>query len=109
MEERLAGEYTTLDTRGEAHEKVDKKKRYSQIIECMLEFGNHGLTAKECAVLMMKKGYIPTSERNYVSPRLTELGKNGVVEPIGKTICSYTGKKVSVWALRDNQMNLVEA
>lgn len=102
MEERLAGEYTTLDTRGEAHEKVDKKKRYSQIIECMLEFGNKGLTAKECAVLMMKKGYIPTSERNFTAPRLTEMSQNGIVEPIGKTICQYTGHKVAVYALREN-------
>ena len=30
MEERLAGEYVTHETRGLSHEKVDKKKRYSQ-------------------------------------------------------------------------------
>ena len=89
MEQRLAGEYLTHETRALSHEKVDKQKRYSQIVECLIE--GKELTAKECAVMMMQKGYIPTSERNYVSPRMTELGKKGIVEPIGK--------KVAVWAL----------
>lgn len=97
MEQRLAGEYVTHETRALSHEKVDKQKRYSQIVECLIE--GRELTAKECAVMMMQKGYIPTSERNYVSPRMTELGKKGIVEPIGKKVCSYTGKKVAVWAL----------
>lgn len=97
MEQRLAGEYVTHETRALSHEKVDKQKRYSQIVECLIE--GKELTAKECAVMMMQKGYIPTSERNYVSPRMTELGKKGIVEPIGKKVCSYTGKKVAVWAL----------
>lgn len=97
MEQRLAGEYTTHETRALSHEKVDKQKRYSQIVECLIE--GKELTAKECAVMMMQKGYIPTSERNYVSPRMTELGKKGIVEPVGKKVCSYTGKKVAVWAL----------
>ena len=104
MEERMIGEHTTLETRADSHEKVDKQKRYSQIIECLCEAEKgqeRGLTAKECAVMMMQKGYIPTSERNFTSPRLTELGRMGKVEPIGKKICSFTGKKVSVWALRE--------
>ena len=100
MEIRRAGEMTTLDTRGEAHESVDKKKRYSQIIECLIE-SRIGLTAKEIAVIMMQKGYIPTSERNFTAPRLTEMMEQGVVEPIGKTTCQYTGKTVTVYALRD--------
>lgn len=103
MEYRKAGENPTLETRGEAHEKVDKKKRYSQIIECLTEAQKShviGLTAKEIAVMMKFKGYIPTSERNFTAPRLTELSQNGIVEPIGKRICAYTGKKVAVYALR---------
>ena len=100
MEIRQAGENTTLDTRGEAHETVDKRKRYSQIMECLVESGDLGLTAKECAVMMMMKGYIPTSERNFTAPRLTEMTDKGIVEPIGKKICAYTGKKVAVYRLR---------
>lgn len=100
IEMRQAGEMVTLETRSEAHERVDKRKRYSQIIECLMESGGIGLTAKECAVIMAKKGYIPTSERNFTAPRLTEMGEQGIVEPIGKTKCAYTGRTVSIWALR---------
>lgn len=104
MEERNAGEFTTLETRSESNETVDRQKRYSQVLECLYEANKgheRGLTAKEVAVMMMQKGYVPTAERNWSAPRLTELGKMGKVEPIGKKICSYTGKKVSVWALRE--------
>ena len=100
MEKRQYGEFTTLETRADAHDAVDKQKRYKQIIECLTE-KREGLTAKECAVLMMEKGYIPTSERNYSAPRMTELSKKGVVEPIGKKVCRFTGKKVVVYALRE--------
>ena len=104
MEQRMIGEYTTLETRSESHEQVDKQKRYSQIIECLYEANKspeRGLTAKECAVMMWQKGYIPTSERNFTAPRMTELSQNGVIEPIGKKICGYTGKKVAVYVLRE--------
>ena len=102
MEQRQYGEMTTLETRHDAHQSVDKKKRYSQIKECLMEamkMGHSGLTAKEIAVMMMKKGYIPTSERNFTSPRLTEMAQEGIVEPLGKDICTFTGKKVTVWGL----------
>lgn len=102
MKKREFGEMPTLETRGESYCLADKRKRYSQIIECLTEQGNLGLTAKECAVVMMQKGYIPTSERNFTAPRLTELSKNGIVEPIGKKVCTYTGKTVAVYALKDD-------
>jgi len=85
------------ETRAEAHETVDKQKRYRQIIECLSS--SEGMTAKEIAVMMMRKGYIPTSERNFTSPRLTEMLKNGVVDIVGKKKCDYTGKTVSVYVL----------
>ena len=103
MEMRRYGEIPTLETRAESHESVDKNKRYAQITECLMEAESMhlaGLTAKECAVMMMHKGYIPTSERNFTAPRLTEMAQEGMVEPIGKTTCTYTGKKVAVYALR---------
>ena len=95
----MIGSIPTLETRKEAHESVDKNLRYRQIIEVLKEYPE--LSAKQIAVEMVKKGYIPTSERNFVSPRLTELGYMGVVEPVGKKICAYTHKRVSVWALRE--------
>ena len=71
MEKRQPGEYTTYDTRGEANEKVDRQKRYNQILEILGEH-DEGLTAKETAVYMMRKKYIPTSERNFTAPRIIE-------------------------------------
>ena len=101
MELRNAGEIPTLETRGEAETKVNKNIRYQQIIECLQNYKHSGLTAKQIAVLMNLKGYIPTSERNFTAPRLTELSQKGIVEPIGKKVCAYSGKKVAVYALRE--------
>ena len=102
MKKRMNGEITSFDTRAEAHETVDKKKRYSQIIECLTE--NGVLTAKECAYIMMQKGYIPTAERNFTAPRMTELCSTGQIEQVGKKTCSWTGKKVTVYGLREGEL-----
>jgi hypothetical protein len=108
MIERKPGEMTTLDTRGESYDKVDKQKRYQQIIEMMERRellasavnGRVPMTAKELAVALCSMGYIPTSERNFTAPRLTEMCKQGVVEPAGKVKCIYTGRKVTAYRLR---------
>ena len=87
----------TYDTRAEAHEQVDKARRYFEILEVL---DGKEMTAKEIAVEMHKKGYIPTDERNFTAPRLTELSIKGIVEPIGKRTCEYTGKTVSIYKVR---------
>ena len=97
IERRRFGENTTFDTRSESHEKVDKQKRYRQILEIL---NGHELTAKEIAVEMCRRGYIPTTERNFAAPRLTEMAEQGKVEPVGKKVCQWTGKKVAVYAVR---------
>ena len=90
----------TLENRRESYESIDKQKRYIQILEVL---GNNKMTAKEIAVEMFKRGMIPNSERNFTAPRLTELSYEGIVEPIGKKKCEYTGKKVSVFQLRSEK------
>lgn len=100
MIKREYGENTTLETRAEANETVDRNKRYQQILEVMQEV-NIPLTAKEVAIYMNYRGYIPTTERNFTAPRLTELCKLGKVEPVGRKKCSQTGKNVTVYALRE--------
>lgn len=99
--ERLPGQNITHDTRAISHESVDKQKRYQQITET-LRLYNYPMTAKEIAVHMRNMGYIPTDERNFTSPRLTELTKEGVVEPCGKKRCAFTGKKVTAYRLLDS-------
>ena len=94
---RMMGEDPRLETRAAANESIDREKRYQQIMECLEDRG--ASTAKEIAVWMCLSGMIPTSERNYSAPRLTEMCRKGMVEPIGKTKCSYTGKTVTVYGL----------
>ena len=98
IEECLPNDIVTFTTRGDANESVDKEKRYKQIIGIMKEY-KFPMSAKEIAVAMHKKGYTPTSERNFAAPRLTELSGKGVVEPCGKQKCFYTGKTVAVYHL----------
>ena len=93
--ERMPGEIPTLETRAEAEQTVDKRKRYEQILEVMSEY--QPLTAKEIAVRMYIRKYIPDKDRNHVSPRLTEMMYDGRVEPVGKKTCEYTHKKVTCW------------
>lgn len=102
MIKRRPGEMTTLETRHEAHEQVDKKRRYAEIVEILQE-NKRPMTAKEISVEMYHKGYTPTSERNFSSPRITELLKNGVLDVVGKKRCKFTGKTVSVYELREAQ------
>ena len=99
IEYRRLGEIPTLETRSLANENVDKKKRYKQILEIMTE-NKEPMTAKEISVEMHKRGFTPTSERNFSSPRITELLRNGTLDVIGKKRCKFTGKTVSVYAVR---------
>lgn len=89
----------TLETRHEAYEQVDKQKRYNEILEVL---GDNEMTAKEISNEMYMRGLIPTNERNFTSPRLTELSIKGIVEPIGKKKCMWTNKMVSVYRRRSN-------
>jgi len=100
MEPRRYGTNPLAETRAEAEEKVDKKKRYHQIIQILSE-SKEGMTAKEIAVEMERRGWTPTSERNFVSPRLTEMMKLGIVDCIGKKKCQYTDVMVGVFKLRE--------
>lgn len=97
-EPREYGQHITLENKAESEQEVDKQKRYKQIIE-ILEEHEEPLTAKEIAVEMFKKHLIPSSERNFTAPRLTELSKKGKVDTIGKKKCTYTNKSVTVYKL----------
>ena len=101
IKERLPGMIPTFETRAEANESVDRKKRYSQIVGILGEGGDIRLTAKQLAVIMCRRGLIPNEERNFTAPRLTELSQKGIVEPCGKTRCIYTGKTVTLYRLRE--------
>ena len=94
---RRNGEDTTLDCRHDSNESVNRRVRYKQILEVL---AGGELTAKEIAYWMCEFHMIPTAERNYAAPRLTELSKAGIVEPCGKRKCRWTGKTVTVYRKR---------
>lgn len=85
----------TYQTRQMSLEDIqDKAKiRYIQILNRLDE----PKTAKELAVELYDLGFIPSTERNYTAPRLTELEKMGYVKAIDKKKCQYTGKTVAVY------------
>ena len=87
---------TTYRTRQMSFEDIQdkKKKRYIQILDRLITGPQ---TAKELAVELFELGFIPSTERNYTAPRLTELERMGYVRAIGKKKCEYTGKTVAVY------------
>lgn len=88
----------TYENRNLANESVDKQLRYMQILGVL--DGGKEMTAKEIAVEMNKRGYIPTDERNFTSPRITELLYKGILDVAGKKKCQYTGKTVTIFKVR---------
>ena len=94
---------TTHETRREAHETIDKRKRYNQILEILDELGE--ATAKEIAVRMCEKGFTTNTDRGNAAPRLTEMEWNAItdsdpiykVKVVGKKKCAYTGRTVAVY------------
>ena len=91
----------TMQTRQMSFEDIQLKKkiRYEQILSRMDE----PKTAKEIAVELFELGYIPSTERNYVQPRLTELCKKESVRVVGKKKCQYSGKTVAVYERIENE------
>lgn len=90
---------TLFETRRESELQVDKKRRYNEILQILQDF-KQPLSAKEISVEMKHRGYTPTDERNFASPRLTELVRTGVVEVMDKKLCTYTHKKVGTFRLK---------
>lgn len=85
----------TQQTRQMSFEDIKPKRqvRYNQILDRL----DIPKTAKEIAVELFELGFIPSTERNYTSPRLTELEELGIVKQVGKKKCKYTGKMVTIY------------
>ena len=100
LQERMLGTNPTLETRHDSYIEIlpDRNRRYGQIVELFRE--NPEMTAKECAFAMYSKGYSGTNDRNVAAPRINELCKIGILEPVGKKKCAWTGKSVTVFRLR---------
>lgn len=88
----------TFSTRQLSFEDIKEKRqrRYDEILD-RLETGNK--TAKEIAIELYEMKLIPSPERNYTAPRLTELEKMGKVKVVDKKKCQWTGKTVAVYEI----------
>ena len=88
----------TLQTRQLSFEDIKPKRkiRYRQILDRLMTGPK---TAKEVAVELFELESIPSTERNYTAPRLTELEKMGLVKVIDKRKCEYTGKTVAEYEI----------
>ena len=88
------------ETRRESYEAVkqDAAARRRVILEILTEHG--GMTAREVAGELHRRGITPTDERNFAAPRLTELYKAGKVTCTSKRLCPLTKRYVAVWTVR---------
>lgn len=95
--------HITMETRRMSYEEILEhlRPRHQAVLEALEESPQS--TAREIAVALWKKGIIPLPERNYVHPRLTELMDLGIVEPVDKRKCKYTGKMVAVYSVVSDQ------
>lgn len=86
----------TMQTRQMSLDDIQLKKkiRYEQILSRL----DKPKTAKEIAVELFELGLIPSTDRNYTAPRLTELEKKyKLVRAVDKKKCQYSGKTVAVY------------
>ncbi len=88
------------ENRRESYEAIQPKvpDRKALILE-VLEKGPK--TAHEIVEALLRERIIPYYDRNFVSPRLTELKEMELVEVIGSKYERRTDRKVSVWKLKE--------
>lgn len=96
---REYGENTTLECRHDSYEVTDKQKRRKDILWLMRNY-NDPITAMEIAYLLSQYG-LSRFERNAAAPRLTEMCKDGTVEPVGKKRDKWTGRMVTCYQIRE--------
>jgi hypothetical protein len=85
----------TEATRYESYEQVKPKINERQ--QTILNIMDKPMTADEIVSVMLAEGEIGYYDRNFVSPRLTELERMGVIEQIGTKKCNRTGRSVTVY------------
>lgn len=90
----------TDETRRESYDAAQEEAAARRRVVLEILSGSGGMTAREVAAELYRRGETPTGERNYAAPRLTELKAAGQIEVTGKTICADTGRSVAVWRIK---------
>ena len=98
-------ENITHETRRDSYAATlpDAAARRRVILEILAD-STDGMTAREVAAELHRRGITPTSERNYAAPRLTELYKAGAVVVLisSKRMCPQTRRMVAVFTAANN-------
>ena len=99
----IHNESIQAECRRESHEAVKpiKAGRYAEIIQIMRDYPD-GVSAREIAQRLYEGGATPSPERNFASPRLTEMELKGIIEVVGKKKCKYSDKRVTVYKLKED-------
>jgi hypothetical protein len=88
----------THETRKDSYlETLPKTNDRKSLIVYLLKIKE--MTAHEITEQLLLLGLIPYYDRNFVSPRLTELKEVGKVEAVAKKYCKRTDRQVAVWKL----------
>lgn len=90
----------TDETRRESHSAAQQEAAARRRVILEILSGSAGMTAREVAAELHRRGVTPSGERNFAAPRLTELKAAGKIEVSGKTICADTGRSVAVWRVK---------
>ena len=85
----------TQETRRKSYDTILPKT--SDRKKLILEAMDQPMTAHEITEVLLQKGHIGYYDRNFVSPRLTELRKDGVLKVTGKKYCYKTQRLVAIW------------
>lgn len=88
------------ETRREANEKVEKKKREIQVLKILNEYKE--LTAKQVARYMAYRGYTKEIDYNHARPRLTSLLEKRQVCIVGKELDIETHCKEVVYQITES-------
>lgn len=90
----------TDETRRDSYiETLPKTNDRKSLIKYLLQIKD--MTAHELTEQLLILGLIPYYDRNFVSPRLTELKEAGQVEVVGKKYSKRTDRNVAVWAIKE--------
>ena len=91
----------TAETRRDSYKEiVPKTADRKSLILWLLEIKD--MTAHELTEQLLMMRLIPYYDRNFVSPRLTELKQAGAVEAVAKRYCKRTDRQVAVWRLNND-------
>mgnify|MGYP002529905283 CR=1 FL=1 len=87
-----------LRNRREAYDQIEPKRpnRKAMILDVLTSGDPGGMTADEIGEKLVESGKIPDNSPNFVRPRLSEMGKDGVVKVVGRRP-SRTGRNSAVW------------